>query len=330
MRLYDKLIAQRGGYLDHVLQGGITKIYPDLSQAQCFIISPEIATACAEVLQSKPSSLLSAMDMLRTPYRHTWVEWTDRSYTRTNNKAIPRQLGMLLVTDESCRNGWAALAWEHADRSLMLNPLGLAFSWERGKIAIEVYAKEHLVPNAVLIAAERRKWLADASLPDNWKRFSDKPAEREAAREREAALELDLRASVIPIEACLLLNVWPGTARYESYVDDLAGELQFIESFLLLLNSRNTIIAQERDDFRRLNRARAKHKKPPLKEFITTILRIGRVQGNRALAAGHTRETARLHLVRGHFKMRASGVYWYSPHARGKGSDALKRAYEVR
>jgi hypothetical protein len=37
----------------------------------------------------------------------------------------------------------------------------------------------------------------------------------------------------------------------------------------------------------------------------------------RAGMAGDERNPSRLHLVRGHFKIRASGVYWWSPHARG-------------
>ena len=80
---------------------------------------------------------------------------------------------------------------------------------------------------------------------------------------------------------------------FNGYCDDLNGELPFIQA-LLLLNSRNSIVEQTRDDFTRLNKARAKRRRPPLKEFINTTIRLNRTQANRLGtpadrdAAGHT------------------------------------------
>lgn len=48
-------------------------------------------------------------------------------------------------------------------------------------------------------------------------------------------------------------------------------------------------------------------------------------------ASGISREAARQHLVRGHFKIRRTGVYWWSPFLRGDGTrGTVKRVeYEV-
>jgi hypothetical protein len=332
MRLYDKLLAQRGSELDYALQGGLTKLFPDLQRAQCFQMSKDISLACESVCNSRPSSILSAIEMVRAPYPSTWLEWVpnDRAGNRENNKPVPIRVGSLLVTDDDCQSGWAMLAWEHRDGSLMINPLGWYFNWRpNGEPALVKYAREKQMRQPEKYAYDKLKYLKEHKhLPDRWKKFEIDD------KEFNAALELEMRAACIPLDACMthlqLFNVVPGSSRYESLIDDLSGELPFIEAFLLLLNSRNRIVEQMRDDFTRLNKARGRLKRPPFKEFINTTIRMNRVQGNRAIAAGMSREAARQHLVRGHFKIRRSGVFWWTPHIRSKGDMIVRREYDVR
>src|SRR5262245_1022863 len=133
MRLYDNLIAARGDLIDRAMEGAISRLYPELVKAQCFQMSADIAVTCSEVCRSKPSSILSELDMIRTPYPHTWIEWSPstRLANRDNGKPVPKRVGALLVADQSCSQGWLALAWEHQDDSVCLNPLGLCFNWQR-------------------------------------------------------------------------------------------------------------------------------------------------------------------------------------------------------
>jgi hypothetical protein len=179
------------------------------------------------------------------------------------------------------------------------------------------------------IIAKKLAYIGEGAIPDKWTRFEGDE------REREAANELSRRGEIVPLEPFLpFLNAWdlkPGVDWYESFCDDLAGELPFIEAFLLLLNSKNTIIRQDRDNFTKLNRLRVRARKTPLREFVVTRLRMSRVQGNRLAAMGFTREQARMHIVRGHFKCKKTGVFWWSPHPRGKGNKESKRTgYEVK
>jgi len=37
----------------------------------------------------------------------------------------------------------------------------------------------------------------------------------------------------------------------------------------------------------------------------------------------------RMHLVRGHFKTRSTGIFWWSPFVRGHGDAVERRHYEV-
>lgn len=340
MRLYDRLLQEPGGELDQIMFGGVTAFCKELEKAQCFELSTEISFAAGDVCQSRPSTLLSAIDMIRAPYEYTWVEWTpnqrehnrDNSHTFSHEKPMPKKVGALTITNEACSRGYMILAWWHHDDTVQVNPLGLIFDWDSknpepviGDYLKALYGNAGWVPGFIM---KKVSHVRGDRMPDKWTKFSDNPVEREASN------QLSMRGDIVPLETFVQFleryKIVPGMEWYESFSDDLAGELPFIEAFYLLLNSRNTIVTQVRDNFIKLNNARRKNRKPPLKEFITTRLHVSKVVGNRAAAFGMTREQARYHLVRGHFKVRRSGCYWWSPHSRGRGgSGNLRQGYEV-
>jgi hypothetical protein len=343
MRLYDKLLTLPGGELDQVMLGGVTSFVRELEKAQCFELSEDISFAAGDVCLTRPSTLLSAIDMIRSPYEYTWVEWTPskRNNIRDNynafshHKPMPKRVGALTITNEECSRGYLILAWMHHNEDIQVSPLGLIFDWDSANpepvishYLRTVYGQSDPVWMNKFLATKFGD-LNTSKLPDKWTRFSDDP------KEREASIKLTMRGDIVPLDIFINFltsyNIVPGAEWYESFVDDLAGELPFVEAFYLLLNSRNSIVTQVRDNFTKLNNARRKNKKPPLKEFTTTRLRISKVVGNRAASKGMTHEQARYHLVRGHFKIKYGKVFWWSPHSRGRGgSGNLRKGYEVR
>jgi len=95
---------------------------------------------------------------------------------------------------------------------------------------------------------------------------------------------------------------------------DWKGEVQFLFAAIGLLNSRNFTEFEDVDNTK-LSAAREKRGKPPRSSYV-----ICKVQKRFAKSvAGFTGGEAdlRAHLVRGHFKRKKSGVYWWSPHMRG-------------
>jgi hypothetical protein len=70
----------------------------------------------------------------------------------------------------------------------------------------------------------------------------------------------------------------------------------------------------------RLNRARVKDRKPPLLEH--EVGDVDRRLGEQLRRAGATQAEIAAHLVSGHFKRRATGVFWWRPFIRGLGGDA--------
>lgn len=329
MHLYDELMAARGGIIDQAMLGAITAFTDLLKSAQCFSMSEDVALISMEICRSKPSSILSALDMARVPYPLTWIEWepSHRIAERDNNKPQPRRVGCLLDTDAAGSKGMFILAWTHGTGpgDISLDPVGLLFDWDlNSKEPVAAQYARAMGIKDIWTIEQRRTEVGKIPMALRWEKYSS------VETERQASIDLNLRNQIVPVDFCLPFlhkaQMLPGTPHFESYCDDLAGELPFIEAFLLLLNSRNTIVEQTHEDLTRLNKARAKRKRPPLKEFITTRIKLNRIQRNRT-ALG-TQHEVRTHLCRGHFKLRKSGVYWWSAHMRGTGAP-LRRDYQV-
>lgn len=99
---------------------------------------------------------------------------------------------------------------------------------------------------------------------------------------------------------------------------DWAGEIRYLIAILGLLNARN-VAELEPVQFTKLNKHRVKQKRQPLSAH--TLLKIRSTHKPSLLtgAAGHIRSgEIRAHFVRGHFKTRSTGIFWWGPHMRGQ------------
>lgn len=114
-----------------------------------------------------------------------------------------------------------------------------------------------------------------------------------------------------------------------SWEADVEGEPPFVETVIAMMNSRNAI-EHRPVDLTALNKSRVKRRKAPFLPYRTTHLRLSQAQ-TRAFRAGLlSREDAGRHRVRGHFKIRKTGVYWWSPFFRGDPTKPLdRREYTV-
>jgi hypothetical protein len=98
-------------------------------------------------------------------------------------------------------------------------------------------------------------------------------------------------------------------------------------AILGLLNTRNVAETTNVDN-EAANVKRVRHGKRPL--FSHKILKIRpNIMAPRGQGSGDHRDV-RLHFVRGHFKQRASGLFWWSTHVRGKLEHGyVSKDYEV-
>lgn len=338
MRLFDHLMAMPGTRDDKVTYRSFSFFAHFMKNAQCFELSDDVAQACIHVMSTRPSTLLQALPLQRLPYPVTWVEYSERFGGADNGKDAPEKIGCLLISDgKNLLKGTAYYAWIHKEHGITINPLALAFDWSEdaqpiyeqlanSRPDIPIYnrlAKSYNDKFSSLAATD--ELTAGMRLASRWGKYLNNQTEIDAF------IALEKRSALVVNEACVyMLN--SGVLKQHhmnSYVDDLVGELPFVSAFITMLNSK-TILDRKSDDFGKLNRARLRNRKAPLKEFITTRLSLSRGMANRAASVGITnREQARLTLVRGHLKVRKTGVYWWSPHPRGKGSHLVRTGYTV-
>lgn len=115
---------------------------------------------------------------------------------------------------------------------------------------------------------------------------------------------------------------------FEVAVTDWSGEAVFLLAILALLN---TVNAQEKVLVTQpsLNKARLKSGKQPLQDHYLLKIHTDLRKKYGSNTSGNHRDL-RFHLVRGHWKVRKTGVFHWHPHARGdKTKGKIQKDYEV-
>src|SRR3546814_607944 len=98
-----------------------------------------------------------------------------------------------------------------------------------------------------------------------------------------------------------------------------AARLFFLQVLpaLILLNCRNAVEREHVPAPDKLNKKRTARGRPPLVEHIVVKVSLNAKVRRRAEASGTgPGNWIRGTLVRGHFKVRKTGIFWWSPHAR--------------
>jgi hypothetical protein len=362
MRLSDHLCAAAGGITD--FGGFATTMSHVIKEAERMEISDEVALACGDLLGSRPSALAAALPLCRLPYETLWLEWHGglgpNAHKPRDGAPIPERQGVLIESMKGQR-GFMTLAWVHAlfegepvDHGVNISPLAMYFDWrpdgdvhDTVRMAHQVFLEE--MPRSArlyvepYIMAMEKKWLRISSVDvashfltgsSKWAKLAANPREIEAIRELDRHLAPGLSPHGAMLVA-LILRKSPDkdTLRHfmMSWEADIQGEATWIECFLAMLNSKNPVIEHEAADLTKLNRARVRRGRPEFLTYKKTRLVMSRSQQRIADARGVDRETARQHLVRGHFKIRRTGVYWWAPFLRGDPTRGpIKRdTYEV-
>lgn len=282
------------------------------------------------------------------------------------NKPPPSRVGCLLTTNSmqsigrvgdfhSATDGYypantalASWAWSFHDGTIVVCPFSMIFNWEadlpikmnlteerleyirthdhsrwskyiddlrQREAIVTIGSRNGFVGNPIAISFWRSMGLAEKANPNEFKYVNPN----------------DPDVYTLPADLLDRINELPDMQQRILYQlgTDLAGEDVLVTGPLLMLNSKNAVVTTK-EDLSRLNRARVKGRKRPLTEFVTTRLRIP--NHLRRTADGYyvvDRAAARAHMVRGHYKVRKHGVYWWSPHPRGLGAPVRRHQYTV-
>jgi hypothetical protein len=311
--LADDVIASAGTVWDVAYCGAFTALARRLRAAQRFDLAPEIVQSAFTISHSPIGGQLRALPLCKLPFRSTWFEWPGglagvrSERTDTDAPAVPKRLGALVDTDESLQRGVIEYVWLHPSQGVNLCPLAITFDW-----------RAEPAPLADLI--NMADWHRNAT-DEIWRDLAARsPRVRNSAREDVMADNMRSGIIISPTLQAFANRAsrHPDFSKLLSMaMKDIEGEAPLLRAAIMLLNSRNLAEHQPRSIPAKLNRARARSRKPPLLDYTHVEIRLSRALGERAGMAADVRHPARLHLVRGHFKIRVSGIFWWSPHTRG-------------
>jgi hypothetical protein len=311
--LADDVLAAAGGIDDRLYRGAFSALAKQVRAAQRFDLSSEVMKSAYTIAHSPIGAQLRALPMCKLPFERTWFEWpagfTGIASVRTDIYApVPKRMGVLVETDGSLQRGTMAYAWLHSDQGVNVCPLAVTFDW-----------RENAEP--VTDVSQTSRWHVNAT-EEKWAELG-KLYPRVGMSRREDVIADNLRFGVI---------VWPPMQGFvdvasrkanalqllmDASIKDIEGEAPMLRAAIMLLNSRNLALTEPRPTPPKLNAARARRGKQPLFDYTHVRVRLTRALAGRAGMAADARQPSRLHLVRGHFKIRKSGVYWWSPFARG-------------
>jgi hypothetical protein len=358
MRLSDHFLAAQGTPEDVGFATTMSKV---IVQAERFEIHDEVARACGSLVSSRPSTLVAALPMCRLPYENVWMEWRGglgKVRPGDRNAPIPEKQGVLIQSNQG-QVGFMTWGWVHSAKALIgsdvreqdipahavnISPISIYFDWREGHDVRNTVRSMHKVilekiPTHVRNWLEvymeymERRWNRQTDIDvishtfmgnSSWKHFVGNKAEIVAIQKMGRHLSPGMSPHGVVMAAYVLSHVQDeGEMRkfMLAWEADIQGEAMWVECFLAMLNSRNPVVEHEAADLTKLNKARVKRGKREFLGYKKTRLAMSRSQKRMADAKGVDREVARQHLVRGHFKIRKTGVYWWSPFLRG---DALR------
>lgn len=276
----------------------------------------------------------------------------------------PLKQGVLIETDASGQRGTMTFAWVHKERPEMVgdpdyspvnvSPLGALFNWdEDGNVtndAVNELKRRYPTKEAISAPAgiidlmlttrysrrlsdqDAKAWM-ERSVFKDWSRYSGVESERKALLEMGrhsmpwivphtkgffdwcAEMAMQSEQKLKNFMQAIVVNSWES---------DIEGEPPFGETIIAMMNSRNAI-ENRPVDLSALNKSRTKRGRVPFLPYQSTHLRLSQAQ-TRAFRAGLlSREDAGRHRVRGHFKIRKTGIYWWAPFFRGDPTKPLER-----
>jgi hypothetical protein len=313
-----------------------------LDDSQKMVVTSDLWNAANEVCLSKPSSIRSALPLVRLPYEQLWMEWKEPNYDIT--------WGALITGLDSFGYGYFRVFYE-LNEVIMSTGLLACFDFVRDVNLIpwrtvgwlrEYYqdgvAEWERVAGPYRLDKEDDAARAAAAM-EQWETAGYVPHWLNDKSEVDAFWELQKNIFAIQDFA---FEEWWSALRDDSTDSEYAAKLResaaatgrqaaMVRTVLALLNSKNITTQEAIGAVAMPNHLR--RKMPTQKKLYAhhlLKLDLTKSQRNRASACGLTEDQMRAHLVRGHFKVRQSGIFWWSPFVRGSSKTGIvTKDYEL-
>ena len=319
--------------LDETSLKGYAHFRHTIAESPRFVLDRSAVMMVQNTSLTKPSGFLAAMPICRLPAKTIWVEfafadraaWLKEANRRRiitshdiDNSSPPSRLGFLLSEEEfdDERVIDVKLAWTHRHPHIDLSLKGL-------KIAIN---KDTKLVSQEYVEQLQEQFSKDREFPTETARQMRAPKEIRAGAELEARMRPYVPWYFKPMwdafkDDPVMLQKMNEGADY-----DMLSEWRFVLSLLTVINSRNLIRVEPETDVVKLNKKRVQTGKPRLLSHRPITLNLSPVQKRRVTRyiyeAGAPRPRSsptEPQYVLGHWKVRKSGVFWWSDHDRHYG-----------
>lgn len=331
----DLLQAARGGLVDRACYGISTAAADAVRGARRYALTAEARDFALSVLR-KPSQSHLLMETLRTERGESWIEWKKEgggAIEFDGPKPTCDRIGVLFrPLGNAFLEATAAWSFKNPALPVTVSPIGCVYDCTD----VPRFRTEML---AAMLAPGIVDWAIGRGLFDDRAAFSDAVldamGEPDPERIRSFAKASKLRAEAADIEAMardamrfvamptsITLPFCAGVLRdmperiagiARDAASDIAGEIGLAMVALALV--KTGAVETRPADLDKINRARRKARKPEI--LAHDVVDLDWSFAKRLAAAGMSRADIRAHLVSGHFKRRATGVFWWRPHVRG-------------
>lgn len=319
-----------GEFYSSVMSGVISR----MGKASVFVLDPNATAMCANVFFSRPSSILNALGFVRLPSETVWIEYSN---------IAAREAFAKLGND----NKWA-------EGGVMIERSGLLLTQREGAIDIEALAqfkkddsriielltakcRFDTTPGIRIDPTERRTpTKLDHGATGQAKKYYDLLSRDE--KELAARDELRMRfGGSLHADYIAMVSMIPGIesklrTTLAGHVEDVwrMFSTQVLPS-LILMNCRNAVEQEFVPAPAKLNKARRAKGRPEIGPYHIVKLKLRPKVKRMYEQRGYSGVQISGGLVIGHFKVRRTGVYWWSGHLRlgGPGSRAPRTVHMV-
>jgi hypothetical protein len=319
MTLADEILNHQGEML-RPFGCSVARACELLQQAQRFVFEPEAVEAVVNLIHSKPSSLFeAAAQFTRLPFDVCWIEWpTPDIAPLLSTQLRTKRTGALLHKVFRPETFSMITAWSYTKEALQQ---------ETSKLNDPVYKLDSIGMSELCaeVNFDLRAKPGGFQVKNLWEPPKD-PRETTAAHALENRIGFYVQGEQHKDESCAEqsrrltfenMTRFYGREFAESKLCDVAQEVKPVIGMLILLNSKNCVSTARVEPPPKLNKARVKRGALPFVSYTTVNINLGRRDARQASAYGVSAEEIRQHLVRGHFKIRKTGVYWWRNHIRG-------------
>jgi hypothetical protein len=299
---------------------GLDRIIDRIKGAVKFNLTPEFSQI-ADALATDYTQISKALEFCRLPYPEIWIEFPQSGRPHFNEgdnpkawQARPERVGFLLKATRPDMSAFKAhMFWTL--RSPVTNQLErcvsfLAIQFDMTNRDKDRASQEEVTSNA----PHHSMWWLKAKIED-----------RKRLINVVQACEPDYFSPLFHsnVDRATSITLWTMANQ------DWAGETQFLESMLALLNCRN-VHQTEYVDHTQFNKKRASRGKPPLLSYHIVKIHAHHIQRATGNSQSTDHRALRQHFVIGHFKNRRTGLFFWRPFTRGDRSRGrVMKDYEM-